>query len=581
MPDDDHDSPETEPTQRLVPPEEGHDTGRTEILSGRPAAASGDGAGPPQVEGRGYRLRTILGEGGMATVYEAHDVALARSVAVKVLKPDLAADGEQRARFFYEAHILGQLEHPGVLPVFTAGSLEGHGSYYAMKKVAGRTLRQILKDEFRHGPPDAQRQAELFRIFETICQTVAYAHAQGIVHRDLKPENIMVDDFGVVLVMDWGLSKRVDQAARPQDITATQPGVVKGTPAYMSPEQASGAVSEVDYRTDVFSLGIILYQILTGCLPFSGDSHFKVLEQIRTRDPDPPRKVNRRASRVLAAVCMKALNKDPSQRYPTARELADDFRRAESHLTTSAYAPGPFDLLGNWVWRNTVLAAALGTALVLLLAFAGVLWHRSVAQGIRRTARREQERALVDAKKKEAEENLRGKMLDSHKTMNAIRDLDDKITALKGQRRAEADPSRRKQLDLQIQELHTVRLELSTRCRSSVTMIFSQLLADTDGNIREADPEVFAFMRGLFLAQVETLVEHKQYFEAHLRLHLTFWWNENTDNAIGWPDDKLAKLRALKEHVEAELRKAGGPAFQLPDWKALEPTRRPRPTTNN
>jgi hypothetical protein len=239
-----------------------------------------------------------------------------------------------------------------------------------MRRVRGKTLRDILGDRCGTEVACPHATAHLIDIYEHVCRTIAYAHDAGIMHRDLKPENIMVDDFFTVFVMDWGLSKRVPAGdAGDDDVMRTQEGTIKGTPAYMSPEQASGAVDSIDYRSDVFSLGIILYEILTGQLPFVGRTHTEMLEEILYHEPPNPRTVKPCADRELAAICMKALDKDPRRRYPTAKELATDIRNYREFRTVSAVAPRIRDRLVKWARRHTVVATAV-TTLVLALGIA-------------------------------------------------------------------------------------------------------------------------------------------------------------------------------------------------------------------
>jgi serine/threonine-protein kinase len=256
-------------------------------------SADGD-ALPPALAGR----CTILGEigrGGMGVVLEAFDPDLERRVAVKVLLGRHRLEADLRRRFLDEAKITGQLQHPGVAPVYQVGRLADQRPFFTMKLIRGRTLKQILQK--RASP--AEGQAHLLAVFEQVCQTVAYAHAQGVIHRDLKPANVMVGAFGEVQVMDWGLAKVLPGEAsrerqRPEEERGTdvprspeahtQPGSVLGTPAYMPPEQARGDLDLVDERADVFGLGAILCEILTGQPPRPGPNNQAVSDQTPQRE---------------------------------------------------------------------------------------------------------------------------------------------------------------------------------------------------------------------------------------------------------------------------------------------------------
>jgi serine/threonine-protein kinase len=232
---------------------------------------------PPSHVGR-HRVEGEVGRGGMGAVYRAHDPDLNRPVAVKVLRADLADHPALARRFLEEARVGGRLQHPGVVPVYEVGRHDGR-PYFTMKLVQGRTLAQLLKER-----PDPSAELPRFLlIFEQVCQAVGYAHSRGVLHRDLKPANVMVGEFGEVQVMDWGLAKLIGggppagdapvaHTARAADADQTVEGAVLGTPAYMAPEQALGLAASLDARCDVFALGGILCEILTGLPPYQGDT---------------------------------------------------------------------------------------------------------------------------------------------------------------------------------------------------------------------------------------------------------------------------------------------------------------------
>ena len=331
--------------------------------------------------GNRYLIGETLGEGGMAVVQEATDIQLHRPVAVKRLRPEYAAQGDVRQRFFAEAEILAGLDHPGTTPVFEAGLLPDGDCFYAMKKVKGKTLGELMKERIPDDYLDRSNRAQFIGIFGRACQAVAAAHDQGVIHRDLKPENIMVDDFGVVYVMDWGLAKQLveDDDSNQSDSQRTHLGAVMGTPAYMSPEQASGHAAESDRQTDVFSLGVMLYEILTGVNPFRGESAVESMKGVMYHEPEAPRKRNQRVDRTISAITMKALAKDPFKRYRSARELAEDIRRYREFLPVSAIEPTKVEKLANWSRRRPRLAATLGTlAVVLVVAALATAFEASV-----------------------------------------------------------------------------------------------------------------------------------------------------------------------------------------------------------
>jgi len=539
----------------------------------RPSAASITGATrsaiPPQAGRARYVLASVLGEGGMALVYEAHDTALDRQVAVKVLRTEYAADADLCSRFLYEARLLGQMDHPGVVPVFAAGKLTDGDSYYAMKKVRGRTLRDILKGMGRREFKDRRSRASLLDTFETVCQTIAYAHSKGIVHRDLKPENIMVDEFGVVLVLDWGLSKKIDVTEEEQGILATLPGVAKGTAAYMAPEQAEGRVGEIDYRTDVFALGIVLYEILTGCLPFSGKSRTEAMQKILRTQPPSPRQLDRRLSKSLSAICMKALSKDPKERYPSARELADDISLYRDHLPTTARVPRLPERAGGWVFRHPAIAASLITALLFLLFFGAFLWHRQDAQRIRTEEQGKHERHLAELEEARREQHLQKTLLAIKLQMSTVGGLGEQVAALK--RRADAlEPGAdsRRLLQHQIEELTTVCDMATNSLRSAAIGLVSELKAESGDELAASHPEVVRFFQKLAVEAVSNYLRRGQYYHAHY--YTWRWLRPRSDSSSTWAEDERAQLEAMKEEAEAKIREQTGPGIPLPDWAKYE-----------
>jgi serine/threonine-protein kinase len=328
-----------------------------------------------------YLIGETLGEGGMAVVHLATDVQLRRPVAVKRLRTEYATQTDIRQRFFAEAEILANLDHPGTTSVFEAGVLPDGDCFYAMKKVRGRTLGELMAERIPEDLLDRSDRAHFIEIFIRACQTVAAAHNQGIIHRDLKPDNIMVDELGVVYVMDWGLAKQLveDDDGGQSDSQRTRLGAVMGTPAYMSPEQASGHAAESDRQTDVFSLGVMLYEILTGVNPFRGETAVESMKGVMYHEPESPRKLNPRVDRTLSAITMKALDKDPFRRYRSAVELAEDLRRYREFYSVTAIEPTKLEKLANWSRRRPRLANTLATlTAVLVVAVLATAFQASV-----------------------------------------------------------------------------------------------------------------------------------------------------------------------------------------------------------
>lgn len=299
---------------------------------------------PDPVLGTRFELGGEIGRGGMCSVRRAFDRGIRRHTAVKVLHPSLRA---QMERFFAEAQITGQLEHPNIVPVHELGTDENGQHYFSMKLVEGETLEEALAraGDRRLAPGPLHG---FLKIFVKVCEAVAYAHSRGVVHRDLKPSNVMIGAFGQVYVMDWGIARvmadrsDVDLGHRPP--RPETPGVLIGTAHYMPPEQARGLHEQVDERSDVFSLGATLYHILTGRPPYQGRTHLAVAVLASQGAVQPPEVVvGRVVHPTLSRIAMKAMAPDPAHRYRSASELlhaVEAFLNGAWELPEQCFAAG-------------------------------------------------------------------------------------------------------------------------------------------------------------------------------------------------------------------------------------------------
>ena len=328
-----------------------------------------------------YRIESAVGEGGMAKVFRGQDVVLGRTVAVKVLAPEYARDGRFVERFRREAQSAAALSHPNVVSVFDTGS-DGPVHYIVMEFLEGRTLREVLAADGRLHP---DRAAE---IAESMCRALATAHHHGLVHRDVKPGNVMLTPSGEVKVMDFGIARVTTGEA------LTQTATVLGTASYFSPEQAKG--EGVDPRSDVYSAGCVLYEMLTGRPPFTGDSPVSIAYKHVREDAPVPSSINPDVSTALDAVVMKALAKNPANRYQTAVEMAEDLHRVRegAQVLATPILPGqPTEVVNRPVRHTEVMPAVpeeerrergpwpvvLATALVVaLVGVAGFLLVREL-----------------------------------------------------------------------------------------------------------------------------------------------------------------------------------------------------------
>ena len=343
----------------------------------------------------GYELVREIGRGGMGLVYEARQPELDRVVALKTSRQKARTDGT--LRFLTEAKIAARLEHPGVVPVHQLVSPPGAEPYYTMKLVRGRTLDEVIRHyhipDLLPGERNLLRR-RLLEAYLAVIRTMAFAHSRGVIHRDLKPLNIILGEFGETIILDWGLAKIIKQAeadcgkvARGDenpDITSTVAGTIIGTPAYMAPEQTLGRGDLVDERTDIYTLGAMLYEILTGHPPHSGETITDLLHRVETVDPVPPRSVDRSVPRPLQAICLHALAKRREDRYQEASLLARDVESLLAGEPVSVYREKPLERLTRWSRRHRTLATSL--------LVSGVLILMSVVAGIFLLDRAEQRR---------------------------------------------------------------------------------------------------------------------------------------------------------------------------------------------
>jgi WD40 repeat protein len=344
--------------ERVEPSTAGSASSAPPISDGDVAPSSGEA--PPAIEG--YQLITLLGDGGMGTVWRARQWSTGREVALKLLRGSGFLSGRARQRFEYEVRLAAQLNHPNIARVYHSGIYQGV-YYYAMELVEGEHLDQWG----RHHRPG---RAQLLSLFQRICHAVDHAHQQGVIHRDLKPSNILIDSHGEPRVVDFGLAKALSDLDN--DDTLTREGSIVGTLRYMAPEQAGGGRGMLSIRCDVFSLGAILFELLTGSPPreltgSAAQQHRQVAEQAVTR----PRAVQPGIDRELEAILLKALAPEPSQRYATAGELADDLYRYQRREPIKARPLTLAYLMRKRVQKHK-LAFAVTTAILILAAGSAV-----------------------------------------------------------------------------------------------------------------------------------------------------------------------------------------------------------------
>lgn len=372
---------------------------------------AGEAPGPTTAPARlgDYRLLGELGRGGMGIVYEAEQVSMGRTVALKVLYPSFAPTENAAERFRREAQATGRLQHTNIVQIYGMGCDEGRW-YYAMERVRGRSLAAILDDAWearQTAPPPAARHkrrvdstpfssgagdrtayARVALTFAGLAEGLAAAHAAGVIHRDVKPSNLMLDEKGTLKVLDFGLAAFQRE---PQQLTLT--GDLVGTPAYMSPEQATGG--EVDGRTDVWALGVTLYETLTLRLPFDAADPLQTVRAVVGTEPVAPRRLEPRVPRDLETIVLKALEKDPARRYASAHDLARDLRAFAEGAAIAARRVGPVGRAWRVVRRHRVRSALV--VALLLVAAAALAFAASAREQGRGRARLQVDALLIEA----------------------------------------------------------------------------------------------------------------------------------------------------------------------------------------
>ena len=337
-----------------------------------------------------HRILRVHQRGGMGRILVAYDQYLKREVAVKELHHDVAEDESIVRRFIGEAEITAQLEHPGIVPIHRLGQGQDGLPYYTMKMVRGETLQDAIKAY--HRKPSKPELLNLVRRLVSVSKTIAFAHSKGVIHRDLKPANVMIGEHGETLVMDWGLAKMYGKILEESYVSIvhqtkqerpelTIVGSIVGTPAFMSPEQASPEGAIVGPLSDIFALGTVLYYLLAGQTAFTGRSTQEVLSKVRACQPIPPSQLKSTVPPGLEAICLKAMEKLPENRYQCASEFADDLCRWLDDEPIHAMKDTLFSRIRRRLFQQQVSLFGVICAFIVLSVLAGIgMWVAASSQ---------------------------------------------------------------------------------------------------------------------------------------------------------------------------------------------------------
>lgn len=462
---------------------------------------------PGAVQFQRYEIIRELGRGGMGVVLLAKDRELNRHVAIKILR-EAPTDAEVIKRFIREAQVIAKLSHPNIVQVYEIGSQQNI-HYFTMQYIDGKPL-DVMLHEHKITPEQA------VAIVEKVARAVHFAHGNGIVHRDLKPSNVMVDGRGEPYVMDFGLAKTLDAQSR-----LTRSGSVVGTPFYMAPEQVRGELSEIDARSDVYALGVMLYELVVGRVPFMGATEAEVYEKILTADPPRPREQKTYIPADLETIILKAMEKDRAARYPTAEALANDIRRYLAGEPIEARPPSLLRTVVKKMRRQKAVFVPLVVACVLCVAFGLFLYVREAGRRAEAALKEKERQEKIAACLAEAEacvETDPKKALDALYRLEQIDPNNERGQALRA-RAEQAKRALQEREELQ-NEIEVIQVAIHSRNFKEAETRLARL--QSQGKQHERIPELLRIARGIGSLTVRTAapseVEVRRFHDESLEL---------------------------------------------------------------
>lgn len=504
----------------------------------------------PKIEG--YDIISCLGRGGMGVVFEGYQQSTGRRVAIKFMLDAALASEAARKRFEREVEVVARLQHQGIVSIIDSGVRKGK-YFYVMEYVEGRPLDLAMLA----GQCDVHHA---FRMMMQICDAVDYAHQHGVLHRDLKPSNIIVDNAGVPHLLDFGLAKLVEDDESKEShgklgLTMSQPGQLLGTIAYMSPEQAAGKNEETSVRTDVYALGAILFELVTGELPIRmGGSLKEILHWIAEEEPTAPSKLRKGLDKDIDAILLKPVEKKPDNRYATAGEFAADMKRYLAHEPIIARRVGPAGRSWRWVQRNKALATVSGIAVATLLsvstfAFVKVVQSRDEAFEQRKIAEGNAETAVENAAeaKRNAEEAR-------EQTLIADRQRREAAEALKNLRNLleSVEPDQAKSMP-QLVEKMSSQVDVSKFEFGNNEAVIREIIATMQRKFGDYDKSIANLNRAIPIREQNANGDDPDLATTLHELAAAYWWLGKIDQAEPLYERSFSMRQRLFKTDRAEM----------------------------